>query len=52
MTEVERAAVPPLVPVDEIAALVVDLVRDDSAAGRVVIRWAHEPGPRVLTDHP
>jgi NAD(P)-dependent dehydrogenase (short-subunit alcohol dehydrogenase family) len=51
MTEEERAEVPPLVPVDEIAALVVDLVRDDSAAGRVVMRWAHEPGPRVLTDH-
>jgi NAD(P)-dependent dehydrogenase (short-subunit alcohol dehydrogenase family) len=51
MTEAERAAVPPLVPVDEIAELVVDLVRDDSAAGRVVIRWAHEPGSRVLTDH-
>jgi NAD(P)-dependent dehydrogenase (short-subunit alcohol dehydrogenase family) len=50
MTEEERAEVPPLVPVDEIAALVIDLVRDDSAAGRVVVRWAHEPGPRVLAD--
>ena len=50
MTEEERAEVPPLVPVDEIAALTIDLVRDDSAAGRVVVRWAHEPGPRVLAD--
>jgi NAD(P)-dependent dehydrogenase (short-subunit alcohol dehydrogenase family) len=52
MTEEERTEVPRLVPVDEIAALVIDLVRDDSAAGRVVVRWAHEPGPRVLADQP
>jgi NAD(P)-dependent dehydrogenase (short-subunit alcohol dehydrogenase family) len=52
MTEEERAEVPRLVPVDEIAAVVIDLVRDDSAAGRVVVRWAHEPGPRVLANQP
>ena len=48
MTAAERAAVPPLVPAEEIAEIVVDLVRDDSAAGRVVVRFADEPGPRVL----
>ena len=48
MSEEERASVPPLVPAEEIAELVLDLVRDDSAAGRVVIRYADEPGPRVL----
>ena len=48
LTEDERAAVPPLVPADEIAAIVLDLVRDESAAGRVVVRWAHESGPRTL----
>jgi len=50
MTEAERAAVPPLVPADEIAAIVLDLVRDDSTAGRVVVRFADEPGPPVLRD--
>jgi NAD(P)-dependent dehydrogenase (short-subunit alcohol dehydrogenase family) len=48
LTEDERAEVPPLVPVKEIAAIVLDLVRDDTAAGRVVVRWAHESGPRTL----
>jgi NAD(P)-dependent dehydrogenase (short-subunit alcohol dehydrogenase family) len=50
MTQAERAAVPSLVPADEIATIVLDLVRDDSAAGRVVARFADEPGPRVLRD--
>ena len=49
MTERERAEVPPLVPAEEIAAIVLDLVRDDSAAGRIVVRFADEPGPRVLS---
>ena len=49
MTADERAAVPPLVPADEIAEIVLDLIRDDSAAGRVVVRWAHESGSRVLS---
>lgn len=49
MTADERAAVPPLVPADEIAEIVHDLIRDDSAAGRVVVRWAHESGSRVLS---
>jgi NAD(P)-dependent dehydrogenase (short-subunit alcohol dehydrogenase family) len=48
MTPEERAEVPPLVPAEEIADIVLDLIRDDSAAGRVVVRWANETGPRVL----
>ena len=48
MTEEERATVPPLVPADEIAAIALDLIHDDSAAGRVVVRFADEPGARVL----
>jgi len=46
----ERTNVPPLVRAEEIAALVLDLIRDDSAAGRIVVRWAHEAGPRVLSN--
>jgi NAD(P)-dependent dehydrogenase (short-subunit alcohol dehydrogenase family) len=48
MTPEERAEVPPLVPAEEIAAIVLDLVRDDSLAGRIVARFADEPGPRFL----
>jgi len=48
MTAEERAEVPPLVPVEEIASLVLELVQDETAAGRIVVRFAHEPGPRVL----
>jgi NAD(P)-dependent dehydrogenase (short-subunit alcohol dehydrogenase family) len=50
MTAEERAAVPPLVPPNEIAQIALDLIRDDSAAGRVVARFADEPGPRVVGD--
>ncbi|MFL5935366.1 MAG: SDR family NAD(P)-dependent oxidoreductase [Gaiellaceae bacterium] len=50
MTAEERAAVPPLVPVREIAQIALDLIRDDSAAGRVVARFADEQGPRVISD--
>ena len=52
MTEEERSQVPPLVPAEEIAKIVFGLIRDDSAAGRVVVRWAHEAGARVLEDAP
>ena len=48
MSEEERAAVPPLVPAEEIAELVVALARDDTCAGRIVVRFADEPGPREL----
>jgi len=44
----ERREVPPLVPAEEIAAIVLDLIADDTAAGRTVVRYADEPGPRVL----
>lgn len=40
MTADERAEVPELVSADEIASLVLDLIRDDTSAGRVVIRPA------------
>ena len=43
MTDEERARVPELVPAEEIAGLVLDLVRDDSLAGRVMIRPADGP---------
>jgi 3-oxoacyl-[acyl-carrier protein] reductase len=40
MTAEERDEVPPLVPAEEIAGLVLDLVRDETSAGRVVVRPA------------
>jgi NAD(P)-dependent dehydrogenase (short-subunit alcohol dehydrogenase family) len=40
MTEEERADVPELVSADEIAGLVLDLIRDETSAGRVVVRPA------------
>jgi NAD(P)-dependent dehydrogenase (short-subunit alcohol dehydrogenase family) len=52
LSDEERATVPPLVAAEEIAEIVLDLVRDDSAAGRVVVRWANEAGPRVLSGEP
>jgi NAD(P)-dependent dehydrogenase (short-subunit alcohol dehydrogenase family) len=48
MSAAERAEVPPLVPAEEIAELVADLVRDDASAGRIVVRFADEPAPREL----
>ena len=47
MTEEERADVPPLVPADEIAEIVARPDRDDSAAGRVVARYARRAGAAV-----
>ena len=40
MTDEERAQVPELVTAEEIASLVLDLIRDDTSAGRVLIRPA------------
>ncbi|MBA3718389.1 MAG: SDR family oxidoreductase, partial [Actinobacteria bacterium] len=48
MTEEERRQVPGLVPVEEIAGLIVRLVTDESLAGRVMVRWADEEGERLL----
>jgi NAD(P)-dependent dehydrogenase (short-subunit alcohol dehydrogenase family) len=50
MTGEERADVPPLVRAAEIAEIALDLIRDESAAGRVVARFADETGPRVVSD--
>ena len=50
MSPAERAEVPPLVPAEEIAQIVLGLITDESAAGRIVVRWAHEAGPHVLAD--
>ncbi|HZC29291.1 MAG TPA: SDR family oxidoreductase, partial [Gaiellaceae bacterium] len=43
MTEEERAAVPELVSPNAIAGGVLDLIRDDSLAGRVLVWFAGEP---------
>ena len=43
----ERAAAPAMVPPEVVAATVVDLVRDERAAGRVVVLDGGQP-PRVL----
>jgi NAD(P)-dependent dehydrogenase (short-subunit alcohol dehydrogenase family) len=37
MSAEERAAAPPLVPVERVAAAILDLVRDDDLAGRVLV---------------
>lgn len=52
MTSEERAELPAiregLVPVEEIAGLIVRLATDESLAGRVLVRWADEAGHRLL----
>jgi NAD(P)-dependent dehydrogenase (short-subunit alcohol dehydrogenase family) len=52
MTEEERAEVPELVSADEIASLVLDLIRDDGSAGRVVIRPADGPAMTMPIEGP
>jgi NAD(P)-dependent dehydrogenase (short-subunit alcohol dehydrogenase family) len=52
MTEEERAEVPGLVSADEIASLVLDLIRDDGSAGRVVIRPADGPAMTMPVEGP
>jgi NAD(P)-dependent dehydrogenase (short-subunit alcohol dehydrogenase family) len=47
LSENERALVPPLVGADEIARLVLELVKDEASAGRVVVRPA-EGAPFTL----
>jgi NAD(P)-dependent dehydrogenase (short-subunit alcohol dehydrogenase family) len=44
MTPAERAAAPIPVPMDEVADAVTELVRDDTAAGRVVVTPDHRRG--------
>ena len=48
MSEERRAQIPALVAADEIAEIVLELVRDDSLAGRIIARYADEPGPKLL----
>jgi NAD(P)-dependent dehydrogenase (short-subunit alcohol dehydrogenase family) len=52
MSEEERAQVPELVPAEEIAALVLDLIRDESLAGRVMIRPADGPAALLPVEGP
>ena len=52
MSAEERAQMPELVSADEIARLVLDLVRDDSLAGRVVIRPADGPAMAMPVEGP
>jgi NAD(P)-dependent dehydrogenase (short-subunit alcohol dehydrogenase family) len=52
MTEDERAEVPELVSAEEIASLVLDLIRDDTAAGRVLIRPADGPAMVMPVEGP
>jgi NAD(P)-dependent dehydrogenase (short-subunit alcohol dehydrogenase family) len=47
MTPAERAAAPVPRPPEEIADVVVDLVEDDTLAGRVMVLWPGQP-PRLL----
>ena len=42
MTSEQRVEVPPLVPPERVADAILDLIRDDSLAGRVLLAWAHE----------
>lgn len=48
MTPAERAQVRGVVPVEEIAGLIVKLATDETLAGRVAVRWADEDGYRIL----
>ena len=48
MSPEERAEIRGLVPVEEIAALILRLASDESLAGRVMVRWADEDGERLL----
>jgi NAD(P)-dependent dehydrogenase (short-subunit alcohol dehydrogenase family) len=48
MSPEERGEVPGLVPVEEIAGLILRLATDESLAGRVMVRWADEEGERLL----
>jgi NAD(P)-dependent dehydrogenase (short-subunit alcohol dehydrogenase family) len=52
MTEEERAEVPELVSAEEIASLVLDLIRDDTSAGRVLIRPADGPAMVMPVEGP
>jgi NAD(P)-dependent dehydrogenase (short-subunit alcohol dehydrogenase family) len=52
MSDEERVRVPELVPAKEIASLVLDLIRDDTLAGRVMIRPADGPPELMPVEGP
>jgi NAD(P)-dependent dehydrogenase (short-subunit alcohol dehydrogenase family) len=52
MTDEERAQVPPLVPAETIAAGVLDLIRDDALAGRVLVWFANREPYLLPTEVP
>jgi hypothetical protein len=43
MTDAERAALPPLIPPDQVADVVVGLIVDDRAVGRAVVLQKSRP---------
>src|SRR5215204_4960831 len=47
MTPAQRAAMPAPRPSEEIAGAVVEFIRDENLAGRVMVMWPGEP-PRLL----
>jgi 3-oxoacyl-[acyl-carrier protein] reductase len=52
MTDEERARVPPLMPADAIAGGVLDLIRDDSRAGRALVWFANQAPYLLPTEVP
>jgi NAD(P)-dependent dehydrogenase (short-subunit alcohol dehydrogenase family)/tRNA(Arg) A34 adenosine deaminase TadA len=50
LTARERAATPPPIPLERVAAAVLDLVRDDAAAGRAVELWRGQDAELGATD--
>ncbi|MGX7677880.1 SDR family NAD(P)-dependent oxidoreductase [Jatrophihabitans sp. DSM 45814] len=49
MSAAQRARTPPLIPPDDIASTVLELIRDDKACGQVIVLDGGSP-PRRLTD--
>jgi NAD(P)-dependent dehydrogenase (short-subunit alcohol dehydrogenase family) len=47
LTDEERAAKPPPIPLGDVAAAVLRLIRDDDLAGRALVLWRGEP-PRLI----
>jgi NAD(P)-dependent dehydrogenase (short-subunit alcohol dehydrogenase family) len=52
MTDEERARVPPLVPADAIGGGVLDLIRDEALAGRVLVWFANQEPYLLPTEVP
>jgi NAD(P)-dependent dehydrogenase (short-subunit alcohol dehydrogenase family) len=47
LTDEERASKPPPIPLGDVAAAVLELIRDDTLAGRALVMWRGE-APRLL----